>query len=718
MREEMKKIILTIIALLTVSASLLAAPRSLEQKINAARKALASAFVDGRHKAPSQADMRVLHEEGLLSVVGYEDGGYAIVTADDLLPEVIGYSTTAYMDDCDNLNFLWWWNMARESAQQYVNAGTQFVRQAPDSRYKPEVPQMMSTVWGQLEPFNNMCPLEYNIYGNSRGRCVVGCVATAATQVMNHYQYPVQGTGTYVDVQTTDAWGNPRPIKVDLADYTYDYSLMQDTYTRGNYDAQEAEEVAKLSYSVGVTFGMIYGVDGSGTFLDSAAVSLKNHFGYDNVKYYNRGYTATNEWMNRIYNEISNGRPVIYGGADDIFMIGGGGHCFVFDGYDASGLVHVNWGWYGSYDGYYDVAILNPGIHAFRNQQDMIIGIEPPAESGANGEWCEEKTLTQSDFDAFVEQSLSQGLRSVDLSACQLDDGVLPDFAFADSRLRRIVLPANTRVIGDGAFANCKYLEEVVFPESNAQQEFLVQDDVIYNADATELIEALPYYHNKQKVADGYTSLLTVRDGVERIHQNAFDGCFRVKGVVLPASVVAVGRNAFCNARSIKMLKVKSRVPADAALDAFCRLDVGYTTLAIPAGTSDVYIRSGEWAEFFRLDNVVEVGTCIRARNAFREAGQANPSFGYQMFGEYVPGEPIVRCEADEHSPAGEYPIIVERGTLQGEDIYFEDGVLTVFGTTGIPSVKVDDDSAVYNLQGIKDGSGRIIIRNGKKIGN
>lgn len=715
----MKKIFLTIIALLTVSASLQAAPRTTEQIIEAAKRTLSTSLIPAKHKAAWKGELKVLCNEGPLIVMGYENGGYAIVTNDDLLPEVIGYSSTAYVEDCDNQNFLWWWNMARESAQQYINRGIAFVREAPDARYKTEVPQLMSTVWGQMEPYNNMCPLEYDANGNSRGRCVVGCVSTAVTQVMNYYQYPLQGTGTYTDLQTTDAFGNPRPITVDFADYTYDYTLMRDTYTPGNYDAQEADEVAKLSYTAGVAFDMIYGVDASGTYLESAASGLKNHLGYTNVKYYSRGYTGTSEWMNRIYNELSNDRPVVYGGADDIFTIGGGGHCFVFDGYDASGLVHVNWGWYGKFDGYYDVAILNPGIHSFHNQQDMIIGILPPVESE---EWKEEsiegKTLMLSDFESLVEQSHEQGLRSVDLSACQLEDGVLPEFAFANSYLQRIVLPANIRAIGDGAFANCKHLQEVVFPENNGQQEFLVQDGIIYNADATELIEALPYYYNKEKVTDGYSSLLTVKDGVERIHQHAFDGCFRVKGVVLPASVTFVGRDAFCNASSIKMLKVKARVPADAAIDAFSRLDIGYTTLAIPAGTADVYSRSGEWAEFFRLDNVIETGTCIRARNAFRGAGQSNPSFSYQMLGEYVTGEPVLRCEADETSVAGEYPIIVEMGTLQGDEIYLENGVLTVYGEAGIGNIIADDNAATYNLQGMKSADGKIIIKNGKKIIN
>lgn len=33
----------------------------------------------------------------------------------------------------------------------------------------------------------------------------------------------------------------------------------------------------------------------------------------------------------------------------------GGDHAFVYDGYDENGLVHVNWGWAGLDDGYFDI---------------------------------------------------------------------------------------------------------------------------------------------------------------------------------------------------------------------------------------------------------------------------------------------------------------------------------------------------------------------------
>ena len=56
----------------------------------------------------------------------------------------------------------------------------------------------------------------------------------------------------------------------------------------------------------------------------------------------------------------------------------GYGHAFVVDGYTAEGLVHVNWGWDGLDNGYYDISLLDPKTQGmqFANYQDMIIGIQ------------------------------------------------------------------------------------------------------------------------------------------------------------------------------------------------------------------------------------------------------------------------------------------------------------------------------------------------------
>lgn len=75
--------------------------------------------------------------------------------------------------------------------------------------------------------------------------------------------------------------------------------------------------------------------------------------------------------MKMVYQEIDAQRPILYTGVDAT----NGGHAFVLDGYDSDGLVHINWGWNGSEDGYFDIAKLNPANYAFSLQQGMIVGL-------------------------------------------------------------------------------------------------------------------------------------------------------------------------------------------------------------------------------------------------------------------------------------------------------------------------------------------------------
>lgn len=718
----MKYIILSALAVLG-STSLMAKPRT-KQDIMASASRTINTYRQGLHKAPAlKGTLEVLRQSDVYTVAGYAEGGYAIISNDDLLPEVLAYSASAFDAETTNDGLRWWLNAMEASARDIVASGVAARRVSPSaSGYPARVPQLMSSSWGQLEPYNDLCPIEYTASGRSLGRCCVGCVATAMTQIMYYHKYPTQGTGSYTDMQTTDAWGNVTPLTVRFADYTYDYERMRDTYVPGNYTPEEARAVAELSYSVGVSFAMIYGTGASGTYSDSAAVSLRKHLGFPGAKLMDRLRYDETTWMNTIFDELSHNRPLMYSGADDLFVVGGGGHAFVFDGYDEQGLVHVNWGWYGRNDGYYAVSLLNPRIHNFHNQQDMVIGCEPPSQEGFKAtRRVVTGAITPDSLRAYVTESQEGTLRTLDLSSATLPAGELPAKAFYGSRLQHIILPTTLTAIGDAAFGHCPDLVDVTFPEANAAQQYVVVDDVIYNRRMDEVIEVLPYYSNTRSVMADFTSLLSFAEGTRTLHPHAVDGCNRIRGVNIPATMTLIGSQAFSGTTTIKRLRVLGSTPAATAPDAFDGLDVGFTQLALPAGTSEQYRRTGQWACLFGLDNVYEMGTNVRARNAVRNVGEANPTFTYQVFGDYITGEPTITCEATADSPAGQYPIVVSLGTIVGKDVVLTNGMLTIIDPTGINAASADaTPAATYRLDGTRV-SGRtnargVYIVGGRKV--
>ena len=105
------------------------------------------------------------------------------------------------------------------------------------------------------------------------------------------------------------------------------------------------------------------------------------------------------EWENLIYNDLAAGLPVFYSGETD----GGSGHAFVCDGYK-DGLYHINWGWEGTFNGYFSVTgadALNPyggaGLtgEGYRNDQHIITGLKP-AKPGSGVAAQDVLTISQS----------------------------------------------------------------------------------------------------------------------------------------------------------------------------------------------------------------------------------------------------------------------------------------------------------------------------------
>ena len=708
-----------------------AKPRTQAQMAQTAAKAI-NAQMGKMHKAPRKGQLLTLAERGNLTVMGYADGGFAIVTADDLLPEVVAYSEKSYTTTERNDGFQWWLTAMEEAAAYYVNNNVQARVVKPNTdKYLPEVRPLLSTEWGQEEPFNNECPLLLD--GEQYPRhCVVGCVATATAQILNYHQYPQTGHGT-TTLQVP--YGDPTGTNYffDFSTCNFDWSHMRNTYTRGNYTEQEAQAVAHLSHAMGMMAVMQYGIDFSGAISDDAADGLNNFFGIETAQLVSRqdlmGFGdlySEEDWCDMVFNELSNVGPLYYAAAD---ADGQGGHAFVLDGYNADGLVHVNWGWHGRFDGYYDISLLNPRIYTFSKQQEMILGIAPPAKAQVithNITIDEPGTLAQDielanqamggtvvvsgikvsgSLNAADLQTLANlaTLKTIDLSKATLADNTLPAKAFYGcTNLRTLLLPETMTTIGDGALANCSNLNSLSLPEGD-DKNYQVKDGVVYSKDMKEVIMVLPTTENEVNIAYGVTA----------IHDHAFEGCKYVRIVNLPTTVTTLGHRSFANVLIMREMHVRNAHPAAVQDDTFEGVDPGFLLLCIPAGSRPLYAEADGWKELFRSDNVREEGTVIRARDITRNYGEEVDEYYFEMIGERVLGMPKITCAATKTSPAGEYPIVVERGSIQGDNVSFVNGKLTIVGgpvgtqdggeATGIdhPSTpNTHHPSPIYDLQG------------------
>ena len=202
-----------------------------------------------------------------------------------------------------------------------------------ESQSLPErVEPLLTDEWNQYTPFNDKCPTD-----STGQRCIVGCVATAMSQVMHYWKWPLKGTGSheYVDVA-----GCQQSLSADFSLHTYDWENMLDQYVEGKYTQQQADAVALLSVDCGIAVNMNYGIVASGARSVYQPMALANYFGYDRgTQMYFRDFYSLAEITLMLKQELAAGRPVLISGYNL-----NGGHAFVLDGYDERDWFHACWG--------------------------------------------------------------------------------------------------------------------------------------------------------------------------------------------------------------------------------------------------------------------------------------------------------------------------------------------------------------------------------------
>ena len=340
--------------------------RTEQEMRNAATSALMS---NHRKAAKNHNDLKEYLSLSKLKIYGYDNGGFAVISSDDKFESVIGVSSSRFTGDLP-CGFKWWVETVNENMQKGIVSNSKKGKtRAPQN---VSVAPLITTTWGQGRPYNDNCTYTH---GGDTYKCVTGCVATALAQIMNYYRHPASGTGSIsYDVNYNN---NEYTITYseDFSQSTYDWDNMLDSYNDYYYTTTvdaHTQAVAKLMRDCGVASKMQYDVNSSGANFIDATYALKNFFSYGNsTAYYNRSNYEKDEWMNLIYNELDNGRPILYGGAEDNY--GNGGHAFILNGYNSSGNIYVNWGWDGYCNGYFDIDMLNPSGYQFNYLQNMIV---------------------------------------------------------------------------------------------------------------------------------------------------------------------------------------------------------------------------------------------------------------------------------------------------------------------------------------------------------
>lgn len=322
---------------------------------------------------------KAVSEENILTdniyIVNYKNNeGFTILSTNNQVERVLAYSDQGNLtEDAELPGGV---EMFMENLSAYVASTTSEIHPYPtdsvdtdgyyycnpvyyygDAEYEI-VRSKINAQWGNTFPYNNECPIimDDTRYG-------VGCVAIALGQIMSYFQYP---TTIYSERYATT-------LSLNWSSFPAQFSELNDN----------SKAIAALLKKIANCVNMQYDIYGVGLLGGSTITDA-----YSGLS--SMGYTSDAVWpytSERIKSSLDSSRPVFISGTSS----SGSGHAWIVDGYRReinryycdwdvydsnnnyvgvwttlvdSSLDHVesllwyyNWGWDGSYNGYYTAGV-------------------------------------------------------------------------------------------------------------------------------------------------------------------------------------------------------------------------------------------------------------------------------------------------------------------------------------------------------------------------
>ena len=216
------------------------------------------------------------------------------------------------------------------------------------------VSPLIASRWDQKTAKGYAC---YNYYcppyaaGNANNY-YSGCAATAMGQLMRFWQYP------------STAYS-----------HTYTYTQMPLTPATATYNLTQWQNIGRLLCDCGTSINMAYSSGGSSANMLLIDSALKANFSYTGAVdiYMTSGISAPQRDL-ILRSNLACGYPVLMG----IRNAGGSGHAVVTDGFGfSSGTLyyHVNMGWSGNDDAWYNLPTVDDGRYNFTIVDAFVFNI-------------------------------------------------------------------------------------------------------------------------------------------------------------------------------------------------------------------------------------------------------------------------------------------------------------------------------------------------------
>ena len=293
--------------------------------------------------------------------------GFVIITTDKSIRPVISFSLQGYYEDGDHplsqliqkdISNRLQDNNASRKAKNIAewDAYLSGENQRKTVQYWPE-PGTTTTggwveeEWSQNSPYNDLCPLDL-VNG---GRSYAGCPSIALGLIIDFHKELHNTQFTDADDYHHTYGGNNYYIDDDFITYDFpDFPALNVMlegislkYSTG--DILTNNEKAALVFACGVAAYQVYGAGGSGTFGVDQAWDAYQRFGFEDAKLI---YETDTSFFTQMKENIMDALPVHLA---VLVANGPGGHNVVADGYCTDDYYHINFGWGGQYNSWYDV---------------------------------------------------------------------------------------------------------------------------------------------------------------------------------------------------------------------------------------------------------------------------------------------------------------------------------------------------------------------------
>ena len=384
----------------------------------AARNWLAAKQMPPVYRLAGPADTIADGRQTLAYRFGLYPQGYVVVSASYLLPPVIAYSFEAppglpgqeanplYSMLIHDLpaRLAYYSEAGKEEATRWQQAWSRLLQGESPNRHFEQWPPpgststggWLETNWSQSPPWNALCPLD-EVTGL---RSVAGCPAVALAMII-HYQKNLNDTrftdddDYYHSYAGRQYWIDDDHEEMDFPAFPRLNGYLDSIAAKFPlYIPITAEEAAALIFACGVAARQVYTSNVSGTFGVTQAYDAYQRFGYTDAMLVYESDTSFYTWMKQ---NMIDGMPAHLA---LLVNTGQGGHNVVADGYNTDDFYHLNFGWGGSYNGWYllpegipynltivegavmDIGVSHVGINESAGGDEISVALYPNPAAG------------------------------------------------------------------------------------------------------------------------------------------------------------------------------------------------------------------------------------------------------------------------------------------------------------------------------------------------